>query len=354
MGQRRRHRYAQAAGAAVAAGRALGNYARGFYNKRRASSSSATSTRSRKKARHGSSFTKRQKGSKGAGSNNSAGNTSSFKWLKRMRKKNLPWKVVGQYYKSYQLAGSAASDLGRQRVIDGMYINQQGDINDLRDIIKTATTSQATTNVFLKQCDATYMLTNCETASMEVTFFDCICKRSTYVGPAQAFIDGMTAPFEGDGVAVITGSSGNAGQWGLHPNASKLFRQHWSIKRARRVLLLPGQTHKHIVTVAPNKLVNMTVISSQGDANTFEANFSYALLIINSGAQVDSKVGDDTMISVSTSKYMNAYTKTYRINGVLGAGDIFKTVTPLVTSFGGAGEALIEEVSGLIVAAAAI
>jgi hypothetical protein len=274
-----------------------------------------------------------------------AGDSSKFNWLHKRRRKLAPWMLVAKNLKSYESVGTMSCFAGRQTPVELAIVYGQTSISDqLGDQTTTAATI-GSARVMMYECNLVSMFTNNSTASVILELYDVLVKKPTNGSTVNSWKNGLTGNQMGDGIAPLSGGSGNAGQWGTKPYTSMVFRQHFRVRKVTRKIMAPGQTHRHVVKIAPNRMLNDTTESAQWDNFQYLSNLSYCLMGVVSGGQVD-RSSDEITISTASGQIDYVIQQTYRYNGFAGQGDTYRSLT---TAFSSAltGEKNINEETGL-------
>lgn len=252
-----------------------------------------------------------------------AGAVSYFRHLRRARAKYAAWRLSAKAYQSYQSTGRVTSIPGRQQVAIPFYMFPQTDMGELIEHMQESADNQRTSYTYFHDCKGTMMMTNNSTSSLEYTIYDCMAKKGTNESPLSAWKNGLTTPYSGDGGLVLSGTplaeAGHAGQWNTGPFTSALFRSLFRVRKITRKLMGPGQTHKHVVTIAPNR-----IIKPELDLTSHIGGVTYIMMIVISGGQIDTGAGN---VSVASAHIDYAFTKTYKTNRVLAPGDVYRSLT---------------------------
>lgn len=110
----------------------------------------------------------------------------------------------------------------------------------------TPTAAQKTTRVFMNKCLQQYMFTNNQTNNVFVDIYDVVARRDNGWNPQAAFDAGLKDQGIASGTDAIN----------VTPFMSTIFTQNWKVLKKTNIELGPGVSHRHIQSVALNKVWN--------------------------------------------------------------------------------------------------
>lgn len=119
----------------------------------------------------------------------------------------------------------------------------------------------------LESCTGEYLITNSTNATVYVDIYDIIRKRDTGKPDAQSPGYNPTSNPQnawGQGVLDENGG-GNVDAWkniNSIPTDSRLFKDYFAVKKRSHIALQVGATHRHMVRLTPNRLIDTAVLDN--------------------------------------------------------------------------------------------
>lgn len=192
-------------------------------------------------------------------------------------------KLIRRYVNTFHISGTA----GRQRVDSCIYFETSHLAKMLSDVSASlgalelgGNTPTNATNLepFISKTNHCLTLTSFVNASQTVTLYDVLCKRDTNEHPGLSWSTGLFLQEDNT-------STANSFPVGITPYQSKNFREKWKIEKVTKLQLRPGETHKHYVTVNPNKSVSNARISGINSeaVETYLAGVTRAVMVVIEG-----------------------------------------------------------------------
>jgi len=188
----------------------------------------------------------------------------------------------------------------------------------------------ATTNgkVILKSVTAEVTFTNVTNTTARLKIYDIMPRRdfsnATITGPGQAWQTGQTDEGSGSGASyLIPGSD---------PTSSKTFVEMFIIKNREDILLPPGGTHLHKISLAPNYAIDYAL----AHYGTWWKDLSYTCLAVAHGQASDAVTGGGAgTVSLGVAKVNWVLTKQYKTSWIADNTTSATVTNSLPTSFTG-------------------
>jgi len=131
------------------------------------------------------------------------------------------------------------------------------------------------------------MVSNPTNAPVELVLYDVTTRRDSALSPQDCWITGLNDQ------TGTTYSFGNMPP-GITPNISSQFRVFYNIARITRIVLEAGDTHVHVVSLAPNTIIESTLLA---DSNKYVKGLTHDILVYATGMPVN---GDTSAVSTTS------------------------------------------------------